>query len=384
VTGSRSSIACTEARTKPSSRRSMSEYSWKFFSATAVSAQTPVSSSRSASWKAYTDRTRCRPGSAPALHRRRSAARTWRCGSPGRRSNPAREMAVGQRIGRQDRALPAQHFVDDRVRQPGLAGSSTVPSRRRAATGTGGSRSFWRSRMKARSASGNRSKMKFMIFSLSVSRSVTAPSAMLTWAIACSFSTDCSSSPRLAGARRRRGHGRGRVLGGVDAFPDHGRHAGGARRHQGTEQQLGRGQRQLVAVLERAPRAGQQALAVDEGAVRGMQVFDRPGGAAAAQAHVAAADRVQRNADELVRRQGVLALAADHDFVVQRKKLRPGRPVAEQLEIGADLRFHRHSSPCKARSHEFIRQRRGAHGSRRRSLFHGDRDLFGLHRWARR
>ena len=73
-----------------------------------------------------------------------------------------------------------------------------MPLRRRAATGTGGSRSFWRSRMNARSASGNRSKMKFMIFSVKVARSVTAPSAMLTWAIACSFSTDFSSSPRGA------------------------------------------------------------------------------------------------------------------------------------------------------------------------------------------
>jgi hypothetical protein len=54
------------------------------------------------------------------------------------------------------------------------------------------------SMMKARSASGNRSKMKFMIFSISVSWSVTAPSAMLTWAIACSLCTVFSRSLRPA------------------------------------------------------------------------------------------------------------------------------------------------------------------------------------------
>ena len=77
-------------------------------------------------------------------------------------------------------------------------GSSMVPSRRLAATGTGASRWCSRNKMKARSASGNSSKMKFMIFSISIARSVTAPSAMLACAIACSRCTVFSRSLRSA------------------------------------------------------------------------------------------------------------------------------------------------------------------------------------------
>jgi hypothetical protein len=66
---------------------------------------------------------------------------------------------------------------------------------------------------------------------------------------------------------------------------------------------------------------------------------------------------VQRDAHELVGRERILAVAADHDLVVQREQLRPDVPAAEQFEIRAHAarlgrrgcrgyvrcRFHRHA-----------------------------------------
>ena len=167
----------------------MSEYSWKFFSATAASAQTPVSISRSCSRKAYgSDEVstwispRHSPSSSSGTHitlriaceTMDSCAPKWRSDSV---STDSTECFLPTTSARMVRDITT------------FAGSSTVPSRQRAPTGTGASPSFFCSRMNARSASGNSWKMKFMIFSVSVARSVTAPSAMPTCAIARSFST---------------------------------------------------------------------------------------------------------------------------------------------------------------------------------------------------
>jgi len=168
---------------------------------------------------------------------------------------------------------------------------------------------------------------------------------MLTWAIACSFSTDFSSSPRGAARGSAAGRGAdsgGRVLGGVEGGADHRGHGGRARRGQRAEDELRGRERQLVAVVQLAPCAGQQAFGVDEGAVRRMQVFDRPRGAAAAHARMAPADRMQRHAYELVGRERILTVAPDHDVAVQREQPRPDLAAAEQLEIGVRAAGRRH------------------------------------------
>ena len=176
----------------------MSEYSWKFLSATAVSAHTPLRISRSASWKAYGSdevSTWSRPStSSPRISGThmtlRMAWATIDSWEPKWRS----ARVSTDRMARLRTRTSSTMVWEIRS----WAGSSTAPPRRRAATGRGGSRSVPRSMMKARSASGNRSKIRFMILSIRVAWSVTAPSAMLTWAIACSRCTVFSSSLRAA------------------------------------------------------------------------------------------------------------------------------------------------------------------------------------------
>jgi hypothetical protein len=176
----------------------MSEYSWKFFSATAVSAHTPLRISRSASWKACGSdevSTWIRPStSSPRTSGThitlRMACATIEACAPYWRS---------ARVSTESTARLRTSTWSTMVREMrSRAGSSTAPSRRRAATGCGRSWPSLESAIKARSAAGNSSKMKFMSFSISVAWSVTAPSAMLTWAIACSRCTVRSRSPRPA------------------------------------------------------------------------------------------------------------------------------------------------------------------------------------------
>src|SRR5690606_29938187 len=68
-------------------------------------------------------------------------------------------------------------------------------------------------------------------------------------------------------------------------------------------------------------------------AVEGVQVFDEPCVAAAPDARVAAADGVLRHAKILVGGKGILRIAADHDFVMDRKDGRPAGAVTDHLEI---------------------------------------------------
>jgi hypothetical protein len=160
--------------------------------------------------------------------------------------------------------------------------------------------------MKARSASGNRSKMK-----------------RVAW---------------------RRAQGR-RELGGVDRLGDHGGGGGLGGRDQRTEHHaLGR-QRQLVAIVQRMPRAGREAFVAHEGAVARVQVFDEPGGAAPADARMAAADGLARDAEELVGLERILALAPDDDFVVQGKHRRLVRLRVQQFEVGRGASWWSACSP---------------------------------------